>query len=106
MKISVPRPPLTAYFWASEIGVIQFYYTRQDVGSIPLPHGGTDAPEHRPCGIIGDSNLAGQQDGRDPALVLKNEIESQEPLAQADMAVVQDCSGCDGGLPVAVSTLI
>ena len=76
------------------------------MGGIPLPHGGPDAPEHGPCGLIGDSDLAGQQHGRDPALVPGDEIEGQKTLAQADMAAVQDRSGCDGGLPVAVGTLI
>lgn len=51
-----------------------------EVSGIPLSHGGPDVPEHGPSGLIGDSDLAGQQDGRDPALVLEEEIEGQEPL--------------------------
>lgn len=77
------------------------------MGGILLPHCGANAPEHRPCGLIGNSKLVGQLDGRDPALVLRDEVDGQEPLAQADVAVVRDRPVCNGVCRwVAAATLI
>ena len=98
--------PLAACFWAAKVGVVKLHHTRQDMSGIPLPHSGSDAPEHGPCGFIGNSNLAGQLDSGDPSLVLGDEIERQEPFAQADVAMVQDRPGCDGSLVAAVGTLV
>ena len=98
--------PLAARFWAAKVGVIKFYHARQHVSGIPLPHGGSNPPKHGPRGFIGNSNLLGQLNCGNSPLVLRNEIERQKPFAQVDMAMVQDSPSCDGGLTVAVSTLI
>lgn len=56
--------------------------------------------------FIGNSDLTGQLNGRNPPLVLRDEIERQEPLAQADMAMAQNSPSRGGGLMGAVSTLV
>lgn len=98
--------PLTARCWASKVGVVKFYHTRQQIRCVPLSHGGSDAPKHRPCGLIGHADLVGQLNDGEPSFVLGDEIEGQKPLAQADMAMMQNRPSCDGGLTVAVGTLV
>ena len=71
-----------------------------------MSHGGADAPKHRPGGLIGHADLVGQLNGGDSSLVLTDKIEGQKPLAQADMAVMQNRPGCDRGLMAAVGTLV
>lgn len=73
---------------------------------VPLSHGGSDATKHRPCGLIGHTDLVGQLNSGQPSFVLGDEIEGQKPLAQADMAVVQNRPSRDGSLTVAVGTLV
>lgn len=92
--------------WASKAGVVKLYDTRQQIRCVPLYHSGSDAPKHRPCGLIGHADLAGQLNGRELSLALGDAIEGQKPLAQADIAVMQNRSGRDGGLTAAVDTLI
>ena len=98
--------PFAARCWASKVGIIKLYNTRQQMRYVPLSHGGSNAPKHRPCGFIGYADLVGQLNGGEPSFVLGDEIESQKPLAQADMTMMQNCPGCDGGLMAAVGTLI
>lgn len=73
---------------------------------IPLSHCGTDPTEHGPRSFIGNTDLAGQLNSGDTSLVLGNEIKGQKPLAQTNVAVVQNSSGCNRGLMMAVRTLV
>lgn len=98
--------PLAARCWASKVGVVKLYDTGQQMRCVPLPHGGSDAPKHRPCGLIGHTDLVGQLNSGQPSFVLGDEIEGQKPLPQTDMAVVQNRPGRDGSLTVAVGTLV
>lgn len=98
--------PLTARCWASEVGIVKLYDTRQQMRCVSLSHGRSDAPKHRPGGLIGHADLVGQLNGGEASLVLRDEIESQKPLAQADMAMMQNRPSCDGGLTVAAGALV
>ena len=103
---------LTARCRASKVGVVKLHDTRQQMRCIPLPHGGSDAPEHRPCGLIGRVAQLVEQRTENPRAEGSSpppttiEIKGQKPLAQADMAVMQNRPSCDGGLAVAVGTLV
>ena len=96
--------PLIARCWASKVGVVKLYSTRQQMRCVPLSHGESDAPKHRPCGLIGHTDLVGQLNSGQPSFVLGDEIEGQKPLTQTDMAVVQNRPSRDGSLAVAVGS--
>ena len=67
--------PFAARCWASKVGVVKLYDTRQQMLCVPLSNGGSDAPKHRPGSLIGHADLVGQLNSGEASFVLGDEIE-------------------------------
>ena len=91
----------------TDVGLVHFHNAAQKL-AVGVPHGSADAVAQVPSGLIGDVQGALHLESADTLLALRHEIDSEEPLGERQMRVVEDCAGRNRKMvvaPVAVKLL-
>ena len=83
----------TACFRSTKVGIIKLYYPGQKVCLVSLSHCRANAPQHGPGGFVGHADLSGQLRRGNSSFILGDQIKSKKPLAEANMASMQNSAG-------------
>src|SRR5262249_54235859 len=86
---------------AADVGLVDFHTARQLAAGFIL-HRQTNPVQHEPCGLLGYTDCASQFITADAVLGIRNQPHRNEPLVEADRAVLHDGPDLHGELPLGV----
>src|SRR3972149_2196034 len=89
---------------ATNICFVSFDYSVQRFGGL-CSDSVTNPMQHEPRGLLSNSNIFPQLNGRDTLLVCGNEIDSHEPLLEGKGRIFKDGSNANGELFSTIGTL-